>query len=289
MSDQTKDDPTKDEELKAASANLEYYLNSAILVINWNCMDQGEVEEDGKREKIAAAYNRFEIQIRDRFPKTAAIINSSLHLFAAISDLYTIDIDFSDPERYVPDSYYEEPDLVIGTSAHQAVIFFLQRAIEADFWKNTKFILDKWHTELLPKLFQKQLQARMHWERLRVFKTSVIRGNHAFENLPSTAEQIEAEADIFDMARRKMTIGGQEAKFSPVPFKLIHYLYTSKNKSASFDELRVNVWGSEVGDRGILSAKDKCNAALLESGLFETWNLSGSTSTQYIALKAPHK
>lgn len=228
------------EKLKAASANLSYYLDSAILVINWNCMDQGEVEEDGKREKIAAAYNRFEIQIRDRFPKTAKIINSSLHLFAAISDLYTIDIDFSDPEMYVPDSYYEEPDLVIGTSAHQAVIFFLQRAIEADFWKNTKFIIDKWHTELLPKLFQKQLQARMHWERLRVFKTSVFQADHAFEKIPEiqlrtiTRGQVKG---IIDAKREnkecKYTLKRKHYEEWPEPLNKKKDKSNSKNSSGS--------------------------------------------------------
>ncbi|WP_339686804.1 hypothetical protein [Gimesia maris] len=280
------DFPINDEKLKAASSNLTIYLMYAVRVLNWHSWEKLKVKDEAKREKVTASFDRMENKVRESFPNADEILNNSFHVFAAKSDLYSFE-SVAPPSN--PFIFIEEYDEIIGTSAHHACVCFLRRCLRTDFWKDNQSVMDRWKSELLPKLNQNQLQKRMYWERMRVFETSDFGVNHNYEGIPTTDQMIAAEDDVFDMARRKMKIGDQEAEFSPVPFKLIHYLYNSKTQSASFEELRKNVWKNDVGDRGILSAKDKCNKALLDAGLCNIWVLSGSDSSQHIAMGKPHK
>jgi hypothetical protein len=174
----------KNEKLKAASANLSFHLWYAVRVIKWHSWEQKTVKDKLKREKITASFDGIENQVRDWFPQAAGFINDSLHVFAAESELYTIESVAPDKHPFLASlDYY---DAIIGTSAHHACVLFLQRCIDANFWKDSKHIQDRWQDDLLPKLNLNQLKAKLLWERLRVFETSDFQFNHTYENLPST-------------------------------------------------------------------------------------------------------
>ncbi|WP_417378169.1 hypothetical protein [Gimesia sp.] len=183
------DFPIEDEKLKAASSNLVIYLVYAVRVINWHSWEKARVKDKAKREKVTANFDSMENKVRENFPNADEIINNSFHVFAAKSDLYSIEsvaIPSTNPFIFV-----EEYDEIIGTSAHHACVCFLRRCLRADFWKDNQSVMDRWKSELLPKLNQNQLQLRMYWERMRVFETSDFGVNHNYEGIPTTDQLIE--------------------------------------------------------------------------------------------------
>lgn len=185
------DFPIEDKNLKVASAKLSFCLYQAVRVLNWHSWEKTNVKDEAKREKITEKFDEMESQVRDNSSKAAAVINESLHIFAAKSDLYAIDSEA--PPRHPLFWYFDEYDEIIGTSAHHACLLFLRRCIAANFWKDNQSIQDRWKSELLPKLNQNQLRARMAWERFRVFETSNFNVDHDYEDLPPTGELIEIE------------------------------------------------------------------------------------------------
>ena len=169
-----------DAKLKTASANLSNLLDVTIIVVDWNCLERGQVDNEQIREDTGVMVDRLERQVRDLFPKTAEAINAELHRFAVESEPYSINAELSDPDEPLPGVIPIGPDIVIGTSAHHAAVLFLQRCIVEEFWKDNPFMHEKWALDILPNIKKKELKVRLHWERLRVFKTSEFKTDHTF-------------------------------------------------------------------------------------------------------------
>lgn len=184
-----------EEALKAASINLSHYLHSVIRIIKWNSVEQNNVKDKDSLAKMIERFQGIENMVREKFPQTAELILDSLHYFASKSDLYTIE-SIAQEENFLSTMLgIDVHNEIIGTSAHHACVMFLQQCLHQDFWKDSKPKLEKWHNELLPKLKQNQLRARLAWERLRVFETSdfPLQLNQDFVNIPDVDKFIKEQ------------------------------------------------------------------------------------------------
>ncbi|WP_417375307.1 hypothetical protein [Gimesia maris] len=106
-------------------------------------------------------------------PGIISTINKHLHLFAEISDVVDLSIspdkskDIIEAQQAEID--YVEPQNIFGTSAHHAGILVLEAALRFNFWLPDLVENCCYYP---PSLNMDWLLSKLHWERMRLFKTN---------------------------------------------------------------------------------------------------------------------
>lgn len=151
--------------------SVSHFINS-----KWQGWKNFNYDADSNRLSLCSPaeceLDYFKNAVESYAPGIISVINRHLHLFADISDVVDLSISADKSNDVIeaqdPETHYSVPGNIIGTSAHHAGILFLEAALNYDFWVPNP-IDDKWY---FPPSFNKDwLLAKLHWERLRLFKS----------------------------------------------------------------------------------------------------------------------
>lgn len=231
----------------------EYGYNSPHSFPDKECAEA--FENESKRAHIYIGKQKTHGE--ELFPDVISKIKSNLHIFADVSNIVDLEIEPLVDDKWDEESgyRYDQPDNILGTSAHHAGVLFLENALINSFWDDRR---EAFSYQLPPKINYKLLNVKIHQERLRVFRTSEI----LLEQKNNIIESFDDINNTFYTEKGELFFSGN------VQYDLFKYIY--QNRRASFEELKNHIpsWKKkDVNDGAIIQAKNRVNTILANANL----------------------
>lgn len=260
-----------EEDLKSESLNLSRQIQRASTVIK----KYRDIQNGGRNfvssrslEEIHEDERKFEAETRTASLRAVSVLSTCLQRFAHVSEPFTIEVNYRKPEE-IPKGLPDKPLQIIGTSAHHAGILYIQRCLSTEYYGFEYVSLNADFDEQI-------LDARIQWERMRVFDNNPLRdkspvratlGNDDTSIETDEVKQISGSSPVFHDDQLTLVIHGKIAKFNRTQYRLITYLYSKPRKSARIQELIANVWNKAVSEKAVQVSMGRCNENLLIAGL----------------------